>query len=110
MKNAVVKFFVLFALLVSCATINKSDSASSVVRVALDVPESFQSPDGLSLDRLSCKNPMVDGRNGTKIILVRSVDGKGDYKVPDEMYGVGQGELLRLDCSTGKAIGIVKER
>lgn len=61
-----------------------------------------------------CRNPMVDRRDGTRLTLVRSQsrDGGeiGDYAVPEQHYGVRAGELLRLDCSTGRTIGIVPGR
>jgi hypothetical protein len=60
-----------------------------------------------------CRNPMVDPRDGTLLHLVRSKDGKGDYQVLDRdlelktAYGVDSQHLLRLDCATGTALGIV---
>jgi len=29
-----------------------------------------------------CRNPMVDPRDGTRLLLVRSAEGYGDYEVP----------------------------
>lgn len=59
----------------------------------------------------ACRNPMVDPRDGTRLTLVqsqRSAAGQvGDYRVPEGLYGVGIGELLRLDCGTGRPIGVV---
>lgn len=62
-----------------------------------------------------CRNPMVDPRNGTTLNLVRSKDGKGDYQVMGldyelkTQYGVDPRHLLRVDCATGKALGIVSQ-
>jgi hypothetical protein len=39
--------------------------------------------------------------------MVRAASGIGDYEVPEGRYGVGPGEVLRLDCSTGRVLGIV---
>lgn len=55
-----------------------------------------------------CRNPMVDPRNGTRLILVRALEGLGDYDVPTGQYGVGKKELLRLECKTGRSTGIAR--
>ena len=59
----------------------------------------------------SCRNPMVDPRDGTELRLVRSQPGAGgqlgDYVVPEGRYGADAGELLRLQCGTGRAIGFI---
>src|ERR1039458_3895274 len=59
-----------------------------------------------------CRNPMVDPRNGTPLNLMRSQNGTGDYLNLSEYgldltYGVDSRHLLRIDCATGKALGIV---
>jgi hypothetical protein len=82
-----------------------------------------------------CTVRLVDPRDGTLLVLVRSQqlevgraadvtrsptrdnipptrpaqpDVRGDYSVDfPERYGVAPGELLRLDCVTGRALGIV---
>ena len=62
-----------------------------------------------------CRNPMVDPRNGTILNLVRSKNSTGDYQVLgleyqlDPTYGVDSRHLLRVDCATGKALGIVDQ-
>ena len=62
-----------------------------------------------------CRNPMVDPRNGTALNLVRSKNGVGDYQVLGSQYelgssyGVDSRHLLRIDCATGKALGIVDQ-
>lgn len=52
---------------------------------------------------------MHDPRNNTEIKKVRAANGQADYKVPNGRYGVGTHQLLRLDCNTGRPLGIVKE-
>ena len=52
---------------------------------------------------------MHDPRNKTEIRMVRAANGQADYKVPDGRYGVGKHQLLRLDCNTGRPLGIVEE-
>ena len=62
-----------------------------------------------------CRNPMVDPRNGAPLNLVRSNNGTGDYQVLgleyqlESTYGVDSRHLLRIDCATGKALGIVDQ-
>lgn len=56
-----------------------------------------------------CRSPMIDPRDSTKITLFRSFEGRGDYEVPPGSYGVEKGHILRLDCATGRVIGIFKK-
>jgi hypothetical protein len=54
---------------------------------------------------------MYDFSDGTRLTLVSSQEGRvGDYAVPDGRYGVGANEALRLDCNTGRVIGVVPRR
>ena len=55
-----------------------------------------------------CRNPLVDPRTDLRLVLERSEGGHGDYSVPEGRYEVGAGQLLRIDCATGKALGIVR--
>lgn len=103
--------FLLF--LGSCASMNfPSDDQA---RAAKNVPGHFLvgTPNGTKTTEPSpnegCRNPMIDPRDGTKIYLVRSSEDRGDYKVPTDRYGVGEKELLRLDCGTGRVVGIVRK-
>lgn len=57
-----------------------------------------------------CLSPLEDPADGTILYLVRSAGGLGDYDVPTGRYGVGAHELLRIDCATGAAVGIVPRR
>ena len=54
-----------------------------------------------------CLNPMVDPRDNTQLRLVRAIAPRGDYAAPPGRYGARAGELLRLDCNTGRVIGVV---
>ena len=62
-----------------------------------------------------CRNPMLDSRDGTTLNLVRSKNGTGDYQVLGQQYeinstyGVDSRHLLRIDCATGKVLGIVDQ-
>jgi hypothetical protein len=86
-----------------------------VLRNAEDVPNHFEpkNPNArmLPADTLAgsgCLSPMVDPRDGTEIGFLRSDQEYADYAVPGRLYGVRAGELLRLECNTGKVLGIVR--
>lgn len=103
-----------------CAS-GRSSMAGPVVAEAKNLPDHFMvAATGIASSEEpkpgeGCRNPMVDPRDGTPLHLVRSKDGKGDYQVLDRdyelktAYGVDSQHLLRLDCATGKALGIVNE-
>ena len=56
----------------------------------------------------ACTSPFRDPRDGTLLRMERAISPRADYVVPAGHYGVGRDELLRLDCNTGIAIGIVR--
>ena len=107
------------AALVACAS-GGGSIAGGVVAEAKDVPDHFMvSVTGVA--RMEepkagegCRNPLIDPRNGTELSLVRSKDGIGDYQVLGEQYSAGSRygadsrHYLRVDCATGKALGIVQ--
>lgn len=108
---------VLPLLLTTCALgTSGSFPASTDARPAAGVPFRFdpEAPAGrvTPADTIAgegCRNPMLDPRDGQRLTLVRSLGGEGDYRVPTGMYGVGVGELLRIECNTGRVVGIVVE-
>ena len=55
-----------------------------------------------------CLTPLVDPRDGARLVLMRSRVDDGDYAPPAGRYGVGDGELLRLRCNTGGVVGVVR--
>ncbi len=93
---------------------SSTNAETNTVRLAIDVPGHFVigEHDGPAIAEpigsAECRNPMVDPRDGTRIVLVRSSGGEGDYEAPPGRYGVSKGEVLRLDCATGETIGIVR--
>lgn len=103
---------VLLILALAACAVSDFDPAT-VSRAPVDVPERFQpvSSTGEAVEwparGAGCLSPMVDPRDGTQIRLVRSGSEQGDYAVADGRYGVGPGEWLRLDCATGRVVGIV---
>lgn len=103
-KNIFLKAGIFF-LLLGCSG---SRTGDVMVRTAEDLPARFETPAGTSWGGNSCKNPIVDPVDGTELILVQSSAGLGDYSVENGKYGVGRGEFLRINCTTGEVIGIVK--
>ena len=84
------------------------------IRSATRVPARFEPQNralrltpGDTIEGSGCVSPMVDPRDGTEVRFVFSTS-YGDYEVPAGRYGAGAGDLLRLDCNTGRVIGIVR--
>lgn len=98
----------LFGL--ACAT--TGSSSGEIVREVLDGPEVFMVQQAGILSRVpgtsACLSPLFDPRDHAQIVLSRSRDGLGDYEVGKNRYGMGRGELLRIDCRTGAPVGIVR--
>ncbi|HJP56539.1 MAG TPA: hypothetical protein VJ847_05860 [Gemmatimonadales bacterium] len=105
----------LAAILTACALGQGNFPADTAARTAEDVPARFE-PMAPAMrvapsDTISgggCNSPLRDPRDGTALRLERAITPRGDYAVPAGRYGVGPGELLRVDCNTGRAIGIVR--
>ncbi|WP_324719050.1 hypothetical protein [Salinimicrobium sp. HB62] len=96
-------------LVLGCGTTSGTRTMTSIEREAVDVPARFEAPAGVDSSGKACKSPLTDPRNGTKIILKTSFsEGMGDYVVPAGMYGVGDRELLRINCATGEVVGVVR--
>jgi hypothetical protein len=107
---------VAFALATSgagCAIAN-STMDGPVLRAAADAPAQFvavlgaRGVPGDTIPGPGCRSPLFDPRDDVRLILTRSAVGRGDYTVPDRRYGVMEGELLRVDCNTGRPLGIVQ--
>jgi hypothetical protein len=110
-----------------CAT-GKNDMSRPIVGVPVNMPDHFMVVMS-GVARVEdpkpgedCKSPLADPRGKTVrtvLRLLRSAEGKGDYMVEtmgDESlgvdgkaYGLTSRQLLRIDCSTGKALGIVDQ-
>jgi hypothetical protein len=89
--------------------------AASPLRAGDGLPARFEPPSaaarGAAGDTLrggACFSPMRDPRDGTELRMVRARSPRADYEVPSGLYGVGAHELLRLDCTTGEPIGVVR--
>jgi len=108
---------VLALALAGCAS-SRNDMSRPIVGAARDLPDHFKvSKSGLNKSEepkagAGCRSPMIDPRDRTMLLLQRSAAGKGDYQVQGTFseggkYGVSSRQLLRIDCDTGKALGIV---
>ena len=93
-----------------CSTVQNTLKTTPyrVDRPASDLPGQFLLQNGTPNPNATCQSPLVDPRDKTVIQLMQSDRGEGNYQVPDGKYGVGAGELLRIDCTTGRALGILK--
>jgi hypothetical protein len=99
---------------VGCAGATVSGNRDTLpIRAASDVPARFEPRDaamrlvpGDTLAGPGCLSPMVDPRDRTEIRFISS-KWYGDYEVPTGRYGARPGEVLRLECSTGRVLGLV---
>jgi hypothetical protein len=55
-----------------------------------------------------CLSPMRDPITGIEIGLVRSESGLGDYQAPSRSYGMRDDQLIRLECNSGRVLGVVR--
>lgn len=102
-------------LLAACGTTITNGVTPAPGSPATDVPGRFE-PSGqyarvAPADTISgddCTSPMTDPRTGEQIVMRRAARGIADYEVPVGRYGVQSGEYLRLDCNSGRVLGIVK--
>ena len=108
-KTTSVLGLMLLSFSVSCGTVGNV-SEKPILRPATGISVAFEAPPGMSLGDGTCKSPMIDPVDGTEVRMQRSFSGgMGEYSVPEGRYGVGKGELLRINCNTGEVVGIVKE-
>jgi hypothetical protein len=110
-----------FLVVAGCASSGRDPIAEPVVAEARDLPDHFMvAASGVAKKTEpkpgeGCRNPMVDPRDGTSLNLLRSKGDTGDYQVMSRefeltsRYGVDSQHLLRVDCGTGKALGIVSQ-
>lgn len=108
MKTGKLLFAALFFLFfTSCGSTSNSFTQEEVLRKAIDTPAYFDSPVSVPGERI-CKSPLTDPRDGTKISFLRASWPMADFEVPSGKYGVKSTELLRVNCETGEAVGVVK--
>lgn len=95
-------------LLAATSCGSSGTTAELISRAPENVPEAFVPAEGVVFDATSCKSPLIDPDDGTEIMMIRSHSTFGDYLGPEGKYGLRKRELLRINCSTGEVIGIVK--
>lgn len=93
--------------LIGCSASNNF-TQQEIIRAAVNTPDYFENRKVISGDK-ACSSPLTDPRDGTQIKFLRADWPLADYKVPEGKYGVRSGELLRISCETGEAIGVVKK-
>ena len=107
----VVPVVLLPLIAAACVSTSTFTPDPANLRMAQDAPAQFVTEDGGPPPADACRSPLIDPRDQTRLRLVRSgsvgAAHQGDYEVPQGRYGVRAGELLRVDCSTGQALGIV---
>lgn len=109
MKTGKLLFAALFFLFfTSCGSTSNSFTQEEVLRKATDTPAYFESPAVSVPGERICKSPLTDPRDGTKISFLRASWPMADFEVPSGKYGVKSTELLRVNCETGEAVGVVK--
>jgi hypothetical protein len=104
--------FAVMALVATAACNTVMNYPTAVLRAAQDAPAQFVRADSSAISgtpgSAACTSPIVDPRNGARLTMMRAYQGNGDYSVPAGSYGVGTGELLRVDCANGQPIGVVR--
>ena len=104
--------FSSLSLVALAAACNVTSYPTTVLRPAQDTPERFVLADSSVVTgtpgAAACRSPLLDPRNGARLTMERASRGSGDYAVPAGSYGVRGGELLRIDCSNGQPVGIVR--
>ena len=105
--------FLALSMLAGCG-VTSTFSSATPTRPGQDLPGRFDPLPGLeritpadTLPGSGCLNPLRDPRDGTMARMFRAGEGIGDYEVPASRYGVAATELLKVDCNTGKPLGIV---
>jgi hypothetical protein len=110
------RLFVLVCLAVAACSVGGGNMQSVIEQPApITAPARFVPLAAASLiapaDTIvgdGCLNPMADPVTGIQIILTRSESGLGDYLAPSGSYGLRDDQLLRLDCNTGRVLGVVR--
>jgi len=97
------------SLAASCAT-GSLGIREPVLRPAVDAPDQFfvQGETVWTGTASACRSPLEDPRDGTRLLMQRAAGGMADYSVPAGRYGIGEDELLRVSCSTGGPVGVVR--
>jgi hypothetical protein len=110
MRARVLAGLVILAASGGCSTMKLTTTPEKIDRPATGTPGTFVREDGYPNLGTVCLAALLDMQDKSTIQLVRTLhNGLGDYRVTAGKYGVGDHELLRVDCTTAHPIGIVKE-
>ena len=92
-----------------CSTMKEAlkTTPDRIDRPALDVPDLFLREDGRSNTGTACLATLLDPRDKSTVQLLRTIPVHGDYSVNGK-YGATATELLRIDCATGRPVGLVR--
>lgn len=98
------------AALAACASGGGVDPlAQPTLRAAVAAPAALVTAEGTTgAPPGTCRSPLYDPADRTAFRLLRSREGLGDYEAPVSKYGVQEGEALRIECASGRPVGIVK--
>ena len=109
--------FLLLPILAACAAGQPWDQRP---RPARDLPPAFApdpaAPPGPAAAAGVCPVRLIDPYSNSKLRLIRSASAAnggymGDYEVsPPGRYGIADLDLLRIECGTGRPLGIVSRR
>ena len=107
MKTLSIVIFASVSLAACASTSWPTEANSSVIS---DTPDHFLVLEGDTGGTSEpsgppCRNPMTDPRDGTRLALVRSSGGFGDYQPDRQRYGLTGRQLLRINCSNGRPVG-----
>lgn len=94
-----------------CATVKDTlkTTPEAIERPATDLPGTFLRADGLPNLGTVCLASLVDPQDKSTLTLVRVLrNSQGDYRVAAGKYGVGENELLRVDCATARPMGVAR--
>lgn len=98
-------------LLASCASVGWPETVDP--SLLTDTPDHFlvvEPATGATAEPTgpACRNPLVDPRDGSRLVLVRSMSGFGDYQPEAPRYGLPVGYLIRVDCNNGRPLGATR--
>lgn len=110
MRASMLVGVLILAVSGGCTTVKQAlkTTPDRIDRPATDVPDMLLREDGRPNAGVTCLAELVDPRDKSTVQLVRTIPGQGDYKVSAGKYGVTGDELLRVDCATGRIMGIVR--
>ncbi|HVK52327.1 MAG TPA: hypothetical protein VM469_11395 [Pseudoxanthomonas sp.] len=114
-KPSFVRFSIAVISLCVLAACASAPGPHASVQPAADLPAQFQVQQADGSTRApqageGCRNPLIDPGNQAHLLLQQSRDGWGDYSVPAGHYGAAANQWLRVECATGKPLGLVQVR